>query len=158
MSSGRARDVRYGRRGGGWIDEPRQPTNQAPAQPPAENQPTARPDQGALFGPTAEPGPVVSKVSDRSQREPRRLVLDPEALFAPETIAAQRAHAAQCRGHHGDAEPCPAVVDPGDLAAVRAGRARMARARRAAGVELDAGDRAALAALDGRDDEQGTGR
>jgi hypothetical protein len=111
------------------------------------------PDQTALFDPTD--GDVVDETPPAVERPAPRAVLDPEVLFAPETIAAHRAHVRQCRGRHDAGEICPAVIDPEDLAAVRSGRARMARARRAAGVELNRGDRAAL---EWADREQGPGR
>lgn len=79
------------------------------------------------------------------------------APFHPEAIARARAHAAargSCPGRSArpatkrrpaqPAEPCTCTPDPTDLVAVWAGRARMARARRAAGVTLDALDVEAL--------------
>jgi hypothetical protein len=117
MSSGRARDIRYGRRGGGWIDKPRRP----------------------------------APVRQRATRA--AAVLEPEVLFHPDTIAARRAHDRHCTSAHKDGEPCPAVVDPDDLAELWAGRARMARARRAAGQPRDRLDLAALDRHDGPDRE-----
>jgi hypothetical protein len=116
--SGRARDIRYGRRGGRWVDEPRRLV------------------------------PI-----DDTEGERVAVVLDPEVLFDPATIAAQRAHDRQCHKDHADGAPCPPDIDPDDLAAVRAGRARMARARQAAGQPLTSLDRVALA-LDDPEAEQ----
>jgi hypothetical protein len=94
--------------------------------------------------------------------------------FHPETLAQGRAHKCQdpgrlspcpivapghvcpergtCRrrkgGRAGPPVPCTCTPDPADLAELWAGRARMAAARLAAGVALDALDREALARLD----------
>lgn len=155
MSSGRGRDIRYGRRGGGWIDEPRRPTSTPTPLPTA---PPSGPVQPALFNPapaSGETDPAESDLVhlDAAELDPsaggelstRRVVLDPERLFHPATIAAHRAHVRHCGGRPHAGGPCPAMVEPSDLEAVWSGRARMARARRAAGVALDAADRAALA-------------
>lgn len=69
--------------------------------------------------------------------------------FHPASIATARAHqraaAVDCPAKTDRAEPCICRPDPGDLAEVWAGRARMARARQAAGRPLDDVDREALA-------------
>lgn len=76
------------------------------------------------------------------------MTLDP---FHPATIARARRHAdrggrPRCAadGKAGRDAVCTCEPDPATLAECWAGRARMARARRAAGVELDAVDRQAL--------------
>jgi hypothetical protein len=73
--------------------------------------------------------------------------IDIAARLHPEAIARDRAHhrARRCpakasRGH----KPCTCQPDPADLADVWAGRARMARARQAAGLDLNRLDREAL--------------
>jgi hypothetical protein len=111
-----ARDIRYGRRGGGWVDH-------RPSQRLAE----LRVIQANAKAAGRSPAPV-----DRAR------------LFHPDTIAAARAHHRDCRGPHRTGEPCPAQPGPVELAEIRAGRARTAAARRAAGVPLDALDVEAL--------------
>lgn len=64
--------------------------------------------------------------------------------FHPDAIAAARAHKRDCAGPHAPGDTCPAKPDPDDVAQIWAGRARMAAARRDAGVPLDAIDREAL--------------
>lgn len=69
--------------------------------------------------------------------------------FHPETIARDRAHTRRPPGtcasdDKTDPGSCDCVPDPADLEQVWAGRARMARARKAAGVPLDDTDRQAL--------------
>lgn len=73
---------------------------------------------------------------------PSRVEVDP---FSVEAICAARAHEQQCGGAHKDGAPCTAVPTPEDVDAVWAGRARMAAARRAAGLLLNSTDREALA-------------
>lgn len=141
--SGRARDIVYGRRGGGWVDPPRQPAVELtptpqPTRPAATGEPT-------LFAPPADDHQALDTAGE-TQR--------PERVFAPDLLAASRAHDQQCGGRHQAGEDCPAVIDPGDLAAVWAGRARMARARKTAGVALNDGDRAALAWLADQEPDQ----
>lgn len=103
-----ARDLRYGRRGGGW----------------AEGPPRALPDGWT---------PPAAR--------------DHRAQFHPDNIARDRAHAntPSCPANdRNQPEPCTCQPDPDDLAAVWAGRARMAAARKAAGKPLDDIDRQAL--------------
>lgn len=110
-----ARDIRYGRRGGGWAA-----------------------DNGT--------GDTLVDL-ERIRRKHRKTwpeLLDQTLLFTPETVCATRAHEQQCAGRHPDGEPCTAVPTAADVAAVWAGRARMAEARVAAGRPLDANDRRAL--------------
>jgi len=64
--------------------------------------------------------------------------------FHPDVIAAARAHQRDCVREHASGETCPAKPDPDDLAQIWAGRARMAAARRDAGLPLGAIDREAL--------------
>jgi hypothetical protein len=109
-------DLRYGRRGGRW----------------------ASPDAGHHAQAITDAMTAGGGAGERP-----RVELDPERLFHPETIARARAHDRSCR--HGRNDPCPAEPDPADLAAIWAGRARMARARRAAGAPLSDLDRQALA-------------
>jgi hypothetical protein len=74
---------------------------------------------------------------------------DLSRLFHPETIAATRAHRRDCGGRtHPPGDECPARPDPDEVAGIWAGRARMAAARRAAGVPLDDIDSQALARHD----------
>jgi hypothetical protein len=146
MSSGKARDIIYGRRGGGWIDPPRRPA----AEPTPAPQPAPSADDATLFAPVAgDDRPEID-----AGRRTRRPALDPQVVFAPELIAASRAHDQQCSGRHKAGEECPAVIDPGDIAGVWAGRARMARARQVAGLPLNEVDRAALARLDNQERDQ----
>ncbi len=67
----------------------------------------------------------------------------------PDVIAVTRAHQRRKRGTCASDDrmtdlPCDCRADPDDLAAVWAGRARMAAARRAAGQPLDTVDHLAL--------------
>jgi hypothetical protein len=78
--------------------------------------------------------------ASRAGRRPVDLAVG--VLFHPEAIARQRAHQRGCT--HGPDTRCPAVPDPGDLAELWAGRARMATARLTAGQPLDRLDRHAL--------------
>lgn len=75
-------------------------------------------------------------------KDPLRLPVDLGALFHPDTIARQRAHARRidvaCE------RPCRCQPSIEDLEACWLGRGRMARARRSAGVTLDRLDREAL--------------
>lgn len=77
------------------------------------------------------------------RRRQRRDALDRSRATHPERVAQERAHLRRCRGPHKDGR-CPAVPDPDVLAELWAGRARMARARQAAGAFLDDVDRHAL--------------
>lgn len=108
-------DIRYGRRGGGWT--------------------------------THRPGELLDELNELRESHQAagtwQSSTDTGDSFHPDSIAHDRAHARLCGGRHDDDE-CPAVVDPDDLAQVWAGRARMAAARHAAGVELDDIDRQAL--------------
>lgn len=114
-----ARDLRYGRRGGAWADT----------------------ETGRLAA-------DVSHALDRWRADGGQMP-DRSRLFHPETIATTRAHqratAGACPAKTDRAEPCACRPDPDDLAEVWAGRARMARARKAAGAPLDDIDREALA-------------
>lgn len=70
-------------------------------------------------------------------------------LFHPETLATTRAHDRRQPGtcaadDRQTPRPCDCRPDPDDLAAVWAGRRRMATARQAAGQPLDATDHQAL--------------
>lgn len=123
MSGQPARDIRYGRRGGRWVDH-------APGQLLDELR-QLRQDQDAGGVPA---GPV-----DRAR------------LFHPHAIAVARAHERRWPGSCASDDtvttprpPCDCQPDPEDLAQVWAGRARMAAARRAAGVALDDVDLEAL--------------
>lgn len=119
-----ARDIRYGRRGGRWAD----------------------PEAGRLLD-------AVTGARAASDRQP--VDADASVLFHPSTIARHRAHERRRPGtcakddagskaerHRTD---CTCQPDPEDLAAIWAGRARMARARRNTGQVLDDIDRQALA-------------
>lgn len=85
---------------------------------------------------------------------PDRVPVDLGRLFHPETIGQARAHQRRQPGTcakddaHNKAErqriACTCQPDPGDLDAIWAGRARMARARRNTGQALDDLDRQAL--------------
>jgi hypothetical protein len=116
MSADAARDLRYGRRGGRWA--------------------------------TTGAGQLLAEL--RLLRNRLRAAgewpdpIDTARLFHPDTIAAVRAHDRHCAGKHRRGETCTAQVDPDDLAALWAGRARMARARRAAGQPLNDVDHEAL--------------
>jgi hypothetical protein len=101
-------DKRYGRQGGRWL----------PDKPPRD-------------------------LPDNYQRPPP---IDFARLFHPETIARSRAHdrrrpgsCASDRGAqaHGKRQPCDCPIDPDDLDEVWGGVARMARARRTAGLPLN---------------------
>jgi hypothetical protein len=124
MSADAARDLRYGRRGGRW----------------------ATPGAGQLL---AELRLLRNRLRAAGEwPEP----VDLARLFHPDTIAAARAHERSCTGKHRKDETCPAQVNASDLAAIWAGRARMARARRTAGqplndVDLEALRRAELRAV-----------
>jgi hypothetical protein len=163
MSNGRARDILYGRRGGGWVDEPRRPALPRPTPAPPAPQPSTG-EPATLFAPPGADDHDDHQADDATALAATApaapaavpVVLDPDLLFAPETIAARRAHTQQCRAGHGADGTCPAVIDPDDLAAVWAGAARMARVRLAAGAELTDVDRAALARAESHD--QGVGR
>lgn len=95
--------------------------------------------------PTLERGRAVREC-DRLRPAPLddavRLRQVAEALFHPETIAKSRAHDRDC--DHGPKETCLAEPDPADLQLIWTGRARMARARHAAGVALDRVDQEAI--------------
>jgi hypothetical protein len=109
-------DIVYGRRGGRWIGH--------------------------------QPGRLLAEIRaiiDQALADGTWQPVDLSRLFHPETIAATRAHQRHCGGRtHPHGEVCPARPDPEDLAAIWAGRARMAAARRAAGRPLDDLDRQAL--------------
>jgi hypothetical protein len=114
-----ASDIAYGRRGGRWIAH----------------------HPGRLL---AEIRPLIARARAQGWA-PVAL----SRLFHPDTIAATRAHQRHCGSRtHPVGETCPARPEPDDIAAVWAGRARMAAARRAAGQPLDDLDRQALARLD----------
>ena len=114
-----AADVAYRRRGGRWIAH--------------------------------HPGRLLAEVRaliDQARSEGWALV-DLSRLFNPDTVAATRAHQHHCGARsHPSGETCPARPDPADVAAVWAGRVRMAAAHRSAGQPLDDLDRQALARLD----------
>lgn len=113
-----ARDIHYGRRGGGW----------------------ATSGAGTLAG-------QVSRLL-KTWRDGGGTLPDQTSLFHPDTIATSRAHAASphCPAHRTkNPGVCRCSPDPDDLAAVWAGRYRMARARRAAGRPLDPTDLEAIA-------------
>jgi hypothetical protein len=116
MSANAARDLRYGRRGGRWAD------------------------RGA--GQLVDELRALRRQLEAAGEWPEPV--DFGRLFHPETIAAARAHERSCSSKHSKGEDCPARVDPDDLAALWAGQARMARARRAAGQLLNAIDVEAL--------------
>jgi hypothetical protein len=75
------------------------------------------------------------------------VTLDRQAPLHPRAIATTRAHrrtpTCPARGNKAPG-PCTCTPDPDDLAEVWAGRARMARARQAAGRPLNRLDREAL--------------
>jgi hypothetical protein len=120
-----ARDIRYGRRGGRWAD----------------------PQAGRLLEAVTQ-----ARAADRDRQA---VDLDASVLFHPETIAQTRAHQRRrpgtCAKDKAGSKAerrrvdCTCRPDPEDLAAVWAGRARMARARRNTGQPLDDIDRQALA-------------
>lgn len=122
-----AADIRYGRRGGRW----------------------ASPDAGRH----AEAITEALAASSRDDVE-----FDPREVFHPTWIARARAHDRRRRGSCAKDQAdnradrrrtaCTCAIDPDDLAAVWAGRARMARARRNTGQPLDDMDRQALAHAD----------
>ena len=117
MSAQAARDLRYGRRGGRWADRG---TGQLLAELRLLR------NRARAAGEWPEP-------------------VDHARLFHPDTIAAARAHDRDCPvARHRKGERCTAVVDRADLAEVWAGRARMARARHAAGRPLSLVDLEAL--------------
>jgi hypothetical protein len=116
MSANAARDLRYGRRAGRWA-------SRAAGQLLAE----LRLLRNRLKAAGDWPEPV-----------------DLTRLFHPDTIAAARAHDRSCGGQHHKGETCTAVGDPGDLAALWAGQARMARARQVAGAPMTLVDLEAL--------------
>lgn len=108
-----ARDIRYGRRGGGWAEAP------------------------------------VDLPDDLPPRKGGHV--DMAALFHPETIARTRAHADpdtrtlhRCATRDDPDAACDCPPHLGQLDNVWAGRARMAAARRDAGMPLDQADRHAL--------------
>jgi hypothetical protein len=111
--------IRYGRRGGGWLPRltARAATDDRPGTP--------------------------------ADKEARAIARDPYLFAHPERIARARAHSARHRGACANdrdrAEPCDCAPFPAGLAALWAGRARMAAARAAAGRPLDDLDREALA-------------
>lgn len=74
------------------------------------------------------------------------MTVSAEDLFHPDVVARSRAHDRQCSGEatHKGVEPCFAEVDPDDLEAIWAGRARMAWARVGAGVAVDRIDQEAI--------------
>jgi hypothetical protein len=114
-----ATDVAYGRRGGRWIAH--------------------------------HPGRLLAEIRAliAQHRAEGWEPVDLSRLFHPDTIAATRAHQHHCGTRaHPTGETCPAQPDPADVAGIWAGRARMAAARRAAGVPLDDLDRQALVRLD----------
>jgi hypothetical protein len=89
------------------------------------------------------PAPPAAPAEAPQPRPP----LDLSGQFHPRAIAATRAHqrtptcpARKSKGR----EPCTCVPDPVDIAEIWAGRARMARARRAAGIPLDRLDHEAI--------------
>lgn len=88
----------------------------------------------------AETGHLVEAV--RAAKNPRRRAVDLARRAHPEELARARAHGRDCR--HRPDEPCTARPDERDLDELWAGRARMATARAAAGVDLDRIDREAL--------------
>lgn len=120
-----ARDIRYGRRGGRW----------------------AAPEAGRLLD------AVTGARTAASDRQP--VDADASVLFHPNTIARHRAHERRRPGSCAKDKAaskadrrsveCSCRPDPEDLAAIWAGRARMARARRNTGQVLDDIDRQALA-------------
>lgn len=112
-----ATDIRYGRRGGRWA-------NHASGELLVELDELR--DHHEVVGTWPQP-------------------LDVAGRSHPDTIAGARAHDRTCSGSHPEGEACPAPVDAEDLADMWVGRARMAAARRAAGVPLDDIDLEALA-------------
>jgi hypothetical protein len=118
-----AADIVYGRRGAGWVSH----------------------HPGRLL---AEVQAITAQARAEGWQPP-----DLSRLFHPDTVAATRAHQRNCGGRtHLAGETCPAQPDPDDVAGIWAGWARMAAARRAAGVPLDDLDRQALARLARLDD------
>ena len=121
-----ARDIHYGRRGGRWAD----------------------PEAGRLLD------AMTQARATSGDRDRQAVELDASVLFHPNTIAQHRAHERRrpgtCAKDQADSKTerlgtaCSCRPDPEDLAAIWAGRARMARARRSTGQPLDDIDRQAL--------------
>jgi hypothetical protein len=90
------------------------------------------------------PAPPTTPAQDHQPRPP----LDLTRRSHPSAIAVDRAHrrTSRCpaRGKGKGTEDCTCIADPADLTAVWAGRARMARARTAAGRPLDRLDHEAI--------------
>jgi hypothetical protein len=91
------------------------------------------------------PAPPAAPAEAPQQRRP----LDLTRRSHPSAIAVDRAHrrTPTCPAHKPKSkrtEDCTCTADPADLAAIWAGRARMARARTAAGRPLDRLDHEAV--------------
>jgi hypothetical protein len=113
-----ATTIRYGRRGGGWL-----------------------PQLAAREATDARPGTPADK-------QARAIARDPYLWPHPERLAQARAHQARHRGvcanDRDRGEPCDCQPNPAVLAALWAGRARMAGGRSGGGHLLNDLDRQAL--------------
>lgn len=117
MSANAARDLRYGRRAGRWASQ----------------------GAGQLLAELR----LLRNRMKASGRWPE--TVDLTRLFHPDTIGRSRAHDRDCKvSRHRKDQPCTAVADPADVAALWDGRAHMARARQAAGQPLTVIDLQAL--------------
>jgi hypothetical protein len=113
-----ATTIRYGRHGGGWLH--------------------SRPAQGHAEPPDARSAVVQARALLRV----RGLWFDPERI--PQVHAHTHRHRGVCANDTDRIAPCDCVSAPVVLAAVWAGRARVAAARAAAGQPLDDTDPTAL--------------